>query len=356
MALASMMLTGVSTVIKKSQGKELKPIAILFIEAIVTGLSFFIIVAIQGELRAAFTVVWWVFLPLFTAAFLWIILGEITYLTSLEKIGVSKAYPISMTYPLLTYILSMIFLGEEFIWLKLIGIVLVIIGVIFISFSKKEEKNLKKTNKIEKSTEGVDHTKENILVNDNNDNPIKLEEDDNPGNINSSSKNRDLKSDEKIIPTSFTFSDLLGKELLIGVTLALLTAIFWASGTTLIKYSLDRTELGITVLNCSRMLALVPISSVIFLTLNKGERKSSFTWKNIGLIILVAILSLVLGNITYLWAVNYAGASSSAAINAAGPLIATPLSILFLKEKVNWQVIAGTLLTVGGIILIILMG
>ncbi|MHA1442000.1 MAG: EamA family transporter [Candidatus Heimdallarchaeota archaeon] len=103
------------------------------------------------------------------------------------------------------------------------------------------------------------------------------------------------------------------------------------------------------------MFCLIPITLIIFTVTNRGDNKSEFSWKPLLLVSIAAVLGLFVSNILYLYALDLIGTSTPAAIAASGPIIATPLSILFLKEKVDWKIILGTLLTVGGILLVLLL-
>ncbi len=63
-------------------------------------------------------------------------LGEVIYFTSQKRVGVSIAFPIAMTYPLFTYAITIVFLGEAFIPFKLIGALLTVSGITLISRSR----------------------------------------------------------------------------------------------------------------------------------------------------------------------------------------------------------------------------
>ncbi|MHA1122229.1 MAG: EamA family transporter, partial [Candidatus Heimdallarchaeota archaeon] len=87
---------------------------------------------------------------------------------------------------------------------------------------------------------------------------------------------------------------------------------------------------------------------------NRGKQKSKFTKKGVLLVLLAGIIGNTFGSLFYLLALSFTEASTTAAITAASPLIASPLSILFLKEKTSLVLFMGTLLTISGIWLIIL--
>ncbi len=60
-------------------------------------------------------------------------LGAVTFFTSLELIGTSRATPISSINPIIAVILGIIFLREKFSPLQALGILLVLFGSLFIS-------------------------------------------------------------------------------------------------------------------------------------------------------------------------------------------------------------------------------
>lgn len=331
-----MIFSGIATVIVKSQGRELKPAALLLIQAFVSSISFIIIAAAMGDFLEMFRINWIALLPLVVAALFGIVLGNFMYFTSLQLIGVSKAYPIAMTYPLLTYIFEVIFFPDtNFIALKLIGILVVIIGVIFISLSQ------------------VNNPVEKIPIEE-----ISSDDQDNTQDV-SMIEVKDLDAENELSGVKverMSIEENLKRKMIFGIILSALAAVTWASGTILIKFGLQNTDVDVIPINAARMFFLIPVSIPIFFLMNKGENKSKFTWKSVSLVAIASLLTLVASNILYLLAIDLIGASTPAAIAASGPLVATPLSILFLKEKVDWKIILGTLFTIGGIIMVIFLG
>ncbi|MEF3280522.1 MAG: EamA family transporter [Elusimicrobiota bacterium] len=59
--------------------------------------------------------------------------GVFAYLKAMSFSEASRIVPISSTYPLVTFIIAVLFLGESFTLTKLIGTIFVILGVYFIS-------------------------------------------------------------------------------------------------------------------------------------------------------------------------------------------------------------------------------
>ena len=205
-AIGNMLLSGIGTIIYKSQSDKLKPTSMLVIQTIVAGTIFVIIASILGGFRAMFHIEPIAFVYLVSAAIAGIIVGNFLYFSSLKLISVSIAYPIAMTYPLLTYILEIIILDGKFSWWKFLGIILIIVGVVFITLSvvKNEENQLSET-----KDEQIDNNKSDV----------------------------EKESDE----SKSNFFNKLGKSnYLIGIIFTILATITWATGTTLIKLGLDR--------------------------------------------------------------------------------------------------------------------
>ncbi|MHA1442001.1 MAG: EamA family transporter, partial [Candidatus Heimdallarchaeota archaeon] len=182
------------------------------------------------------------------------------YFTSLELIGLSKAYPIAMTYPLFTYIFEIAFLGADFSWPKLSGIVLVIIGVILISSSKVNGNNGSKEE--EKIESVVEKDEEKELV--------ELENELEPTNV-------------EVISEKTGYLKTNTGKVFLGVLLAALTTLTWSGGTTLIKVGLDTLE------NAGNDVGIIPInggnhsnqwcSNVLFNSNNIDHLYSHKSWR-----------------------------------------------------------------------------
>jgi drug/metabolite transporter (DMT)-like permease len=61
------------------------------------------------------------------------VIGDTIYLAGQERIGVSYAFPITNTYPIITYILSIFFLSETLLPFRFFGIIITIVGVSLIT-------------------------------------------------------------------------------------------------------------------------------------------------------------------------------------------------------------------------------
>ena len=68
-------------------------------------------------------------LPLSFSMIVGIVAGDGMYFMSQTRIGVARAFPIAMSYPLLVYALTAVFLGEPVIPMRIIGVILTVFGV-----------------------------------------------------------------------------------------------------------------------------------------------------------------------------------------------------------------------------------
>ena len=70
-----------------------------------------------------------------------LIIGDIAYLTSQERIGVSYAFPIAATFPISTYIIAIFVVDEVILWTRFVGIMLAVVGVILVSRAQASTSN-----------------------------------------------------------------------------------------------------------------------------------------------------------------------------------------------------------------------
>jgi drug/metabolite transporter (DMT)-like permease len=69
------------------------------------------------------------FFPLAISMLIGILLGDSLYFLSQDRIGVSRAFPIAMSYPLVVYAIAATYLAEPVLPQRIIGALLVVIGV-----------------------------------------------------------------------------------------------------------------------------------------------------------------------------------------------------------------------------------
>lgn len=218
-------------------------------------------------------------------------IGDSFYVLSLARIGVSRASPISSTYPALTLVLGLLFLQEEISLAIVAGLVLVIGGVLLIS---------------------------------------------RPGSANRPSTKQGDKDRSPINTT--------------GVIFALIASVCWAVSNVLIAPGIE--GLDSIMVTSFRVPALSLILWGIVALRGTFPELLKLSRKEWLVLLIGGFIGWGLGSVLFLLSVSLLGPTRSAILNSTSPLFALPLSVIFLQEKVNGTVLIGTALTVLGVILI----
>lgn len=141
---------------------------------------------------------------------------------------------------------------------------------------------------------------------------------------------------------------------LIGVGLALAAAVMWAASSTIVKVGLN--EVDVIAANALRL----PVATVVLLAMAARGGRVVAPWRLPTRTLAVVLATGILGSglSGYLWmvGVNEIGVARAAILSSTSPIFAAPLSVLILKERLTARVLAGTLASVAGIILIVTPG
>ena len=135
-----------------------------------------------------------------------------------------------------------------------------------------------------------------------------------------------------------------------GVLMAVLASLFWALAMILVApgtKGLDAVMVA-SIRVPALSLALFGVVA-IRRTWPQLRTLSTREW-----VIMVAggLIGWGLGSTLFVITIGMLGATRTAIITSASPLFALPLSVVFLKERVNWAVLMGTACTVVGVILV----
>ncbi len=286
-------LYGLSVVVYRSQSDEIRPIAISSIKMWVALPFMIIVVFIFPGFDS-------VFLPLATVAILGIsvtlgaVIGDTIYLWSQERIGVSYAFPIAMSFPIMTYFLTIVFLGETLILSRLAGAIIAVIGVILIS----NEQN-----------------RNQVSVDENEEEPTRRRLD------------------------------------LWGLAGALMTAVLYATGTTLLQVGIEGVD------PISGSFVRIVFGSIAFVPMFAVARHQGMTWptrKATTRVIIAGFFGMAVGSLLYVSAVAMVGAAIMSVIASVAPLFAIPVSVFVLKEKLTPLALIGVFLTLTGIVLVVI--
>ena len=287
--LLSAFLYAVSVVIYRSQAEEAHPLVVSALKMWVA-LIFMVIIAILPLGADPLSVPLLAVVILSSSIVLGAVVGDTVYLASQERIGVTYAFPISMTYPVLTFAITIVFLGEPLIAARIIGAVIAVAG----------------------------------------------------GAVLAMEQNRCNGETDCTMPRN-----------VIGILLAVLTAVFYAVATVLIQVGLRGYDVDAVTANLIR----VGFGSAIFVPIfaaawRQGIRVPSL--HSAKRIAIAAVFGMGLGTLLYVFSIRCAGAAISSVVASAAPLFATPISIHYLRETPTVKTGIGVLATVIGVVLVVL--
>jgi transporter family protein len=123
---------GSAPILEKYGLRDIDPISAVFIRSVAILFMLIIIFSFNGRI----SVLWKTppkTLIIFTASgFLAGLAGMWTYFKALRMAPSSKIVPLVAIYPLMTAILSVLILKEEFSWIRILGTVLIVVGVLLV--------------------------------------------------------------------------------------------------------------------------------------------------------------------------------------------------------------------------------
>ncbi len=278
-----------SSILLKSQTGKLDSLSINALCCAFASLFFWGVSALSGRLVQIAQLPLLSLLYLLSAVLVGISLGDTLFLKSLSLIGVSRALPIVSISPLFTTFLALAFLHEELTWTIIGGIGLTTVGVYVVASSQ----------------EGLSRE----------------------GN-----------------PTPQPAQWL-------GLTLALLAAFCWSIGIVTLKPGLQ--GVNVFVANSVRMPFAALILTLLALRWGRIGRIGNHGWRSLTTIALAGLVGSGFGSALFLNAIQHAGAAKASSLSSIYPLLALPLSSIFLRERITPRIILGTVLSVGGIWLIL---
>lgn len=225
-------------------------------------------------------------------------LGDSLYFHAIRLVGLARAQPVSASYPLVTALLSALFLDERLSPQALLGIAAIVGGVSVVATAQAR-----------------------------------------PSRAASGARRG-----WRLLP-----SDPVQR---LGISLALAAALCWAVGTALLRPALESIDVWLaTVVRLGCAALVLQLWSLRHLpAVGRSARASRpFT---------VGVLALGVGTgvslTLFLVGVAEAGAARAAALTSASPLFGVPLAALVLHEQVTWRLLAGALLTLVGVWLVVL--
>ncbi|GAG55289.1 unnamed protein product, partial [marine sediment metagenome] len=143
-----------SNVIFRQTEHEVSPIFINFFRTLIGTLTFVIIILLVNQFSVIFIIPWELWLLLILSFIFGQVIGDTAYFTAQKELGTTIALAISMTFPLFTFILSLIFLDRAFNLNLILALILIGIGITIIGKSKinSGSSNHEKTTPSERDT------------------------------------------------------------------------------------------------------------------------------------------------------------------------------------------------------------
>jgi DME family drug/metabolite transporter len=294
LGLLTSLLWAISTNIYKSQSDEATPLAISAIKMLGAMIAMTVLVLLPFR-TSPFIIPLPSFFFLAASVTIGLVIGDLVYLISQERIGVSYAFPITSTYPILTYIIAIVFVAEPVLVSRIVGVVIAVTGIIIISRSQAL---------VSKSSTSEEH----------------------------------LISEE-------------GRTDWIGIGLALLAAVCWATGSVFLQQGVE----GVDPLDAN--FVRMVFGSAVYVPVLAGALGRGMprpTRRATKIVAAGGLLGMTLGSLLYTYTVSFVGASIAALMGSTAPLFALPISIFILKEDYSAKSLLGAALTITGVVLVIL--
>jgi len=316
--LAVLTFVGSNAIFRKTE-HEASPTFINFFRTGIGTLTFILIILFLNKLNLIFLIPWELWLILILSFVFGQVIGDTAYFTAQKELGTTIALAISMTFPLFTFMLSLIFLNHPIKLHLFLSLILIGIGITIIGKSKINSDN----SKLEKGT--TSHK------------PIKN-----------------------------SFQEVFKKDFVKPLGFCFTAAIGWAIGAVLIEYATIRIDqiilikqLSSTIGNVIRFpFALLILGSMVLReNYLKNKDVNSLNHKislNSWIFLLAAsIIGTSLGAYLYTESVHIAGANIVSLIASAAPLFALPLTYFINKERITKFGFLGVIFTILGVVIIL---
>jgi drug/metabolite transporter (DMT)-like permease len=289
-SIGAAVLWACSTVAMRAESGRVPALALNAFRSGFATIVVWVFLAVVGQLALLGQVPASAWGSLLSSVLIGLAVGDSLNIRAMHAIGVARAMPISATYPIITALLAVAFLGEEMSLRLGLGIVLVVAGVALVAYQR--------------SPRGV------------------------------------VRPPEDVAPVSTR----------VGIVMALGASVCWALSAVLVKPSLS--EVDPLVANAVRL--PVAFLVLVGLTLGTRRQANPFaiSRRSFAVLALTGAFSAVSGGL-WLVGVQLAGAAKSSTLNSTAPIFAAPLAALLLGERLTPQIGAGILLTILGIWLVI---
>ena len=303
-----------SNVIFRQTEKEVTPAFINFFRTSIGTITFLLIFVLINQYSLILVIPWPLWLLLISSLIFGQVIGDTAYFTAQKELGTTIALAVSMTFPIFTFILSLIFLDRAFTLNLIIALILIGFGITIIGRSKINS--------------------ENLII----------------------SSERNMRGEV-----------ISRRDIIKAIGFCIIASLGWAIGAVIVEYATSQIDQIIHMGGLSSLMGNVirfPFATLILGSMVLREnhikknsdhlndnKKSHRTW---ALLIVASIIGTSLGAYLYTEAIHLVGANIMALVASASPLFSLPLTYLVNKEKISKFGFIGVILTILGVILILI--
>ena len=293
-ALASSLTWAFTSVLLTSQAGRMKPLTMSAIRSITASLLLFsMLLATRGLTQyGEMSVITGVSMA--GSGIMGQAIGDTLYINALGLLGVTRSFPITNSaYPFLTFVLSVLLLGEHVKWTTPAGGALIIAGITWIVIEQRR------------------------------------------GDVGSDAR----------------------ADVMRGVLFAVAAALAWATATVWLRGqqgsldSIGAASLRIPAASAAVMLTIAMTSRSRG---HLGEPVRELSGRSVAVVAAAGLLGTGIGSVFFIYAVEHLGAAKTAFLTTSAPVFALPMGVLFLSEKLPRRELFGTVLTIAGIWLVLL--
>ena len=329
-AVSSILCFVISNAMIRKVESVASPAQINAVRTTIGAITFVIIALILGIFLEMFSFSSNIWILLLVSVLFAQVIGDTAYFMAQELLGTTKALAISMTFPLITFLLSALILNTKIYYWFYISAILIISGVLLIVKSQEQISKIHEQNLEEKDT----------TENERN------EEIDNPTRI---------KRKIKIIIEKPRF------KVWFSVVIGFVASISWAFGIVFTDKVLNsisdllNTEANSSLIGNAARFPFAALVLILFAWKTPKHKVNNWNKKHWGWLLIAAILGTSAGAFLFAEGTRVAGAPLMSLIAASSPLFALPISWVVNKEKINIIGLLGVLLTISGVILVLVL-
>ena len=308
-ALVAAMVWSGTSVALTSLSNRTAPVVLSGLRLAFGSLVVLIVLAVSGQAHDLSTASAATLIGVIVSGFIGYGLGDTIYITALKRLGMARTFPVTMAlYIAGTVVGGVVLLGERFTWGLPAGAALIGAGIYLIVIPATGRAQPMPPLPAEPAAATMAETRSS--------------------------------------PAVFAPPGVSGYALLIAVGVFWTIATLWLANA---KGDLGPVAAG-AIRTPSGAVALVGFA----LATQPRDFVAPFRNRNHTLAIVAAgVIGTGLGSLSYVYAVVEAGAARTAVLSATSPLMALPLTIIFLGERLTRRIALGTALCVGGILLVV---